>query len=63
MDPEVLPDVVHVADGHHRKPKHMAEKLESYVGIFMVAVAVILLALLLYGVTQTGTTTPNWMLR
>ena len=61
MDPEVLQDGAPVPEVHHRKPKHMAEKLESYVGIIMVVVAAVLFVLVLYAITQTGTGTPSWM--
>ena len=61
MDPEVLHDDAPAPEVHHHKPKHIAEKLESYVGIIMVVVAAVLFILVLYAITQTGTGTPSWM--
>jgi hypothetical protein len=46
---------------HHTKPWRLAEKLESYMGVIMAAVAVVLLAVLAYGLTKTGAGTPTWM--
>ncbi len=61
MDPEVTQDDAPHPEVHHHKPKHIAEKLESYVGIIMVVVAAVLFVLVLYAITQTGTGTPSWM--
>ncbi|MGH7022391.1 MAG: hypothetical protein ACREEB_02235 [Caulobacteraceae bacterium] len=46
---------------HHHKPRHIAEKLESYVVIAMGVVGAILLVVLIYYFMQTGTGTPSWM--
>ncbi|HWD66422.1 MAG TPA: hypothetical protein VG227_00525 [Caulobacteraceae bacterium] len=46
---------------HHHKPKHIAEKLESYVVIAMGIVGAVLLVVLIYFFMQTGTGTPSWM--
>jgi hypothetical protein len=46
---------------HHHKPKHIAEKLESYVVIAMGVVGAVLLVMLIYYFMQTGTGTPSWM--
>ena len=45
----------------HRKPRHFAEKLEGYVGVSMVVVAGVLLAMVLFAFTQTGSGAPAWM--
>lgn len=46
---------------HHHKPRHIAEKLESYVVIAMGIVGAVLLIVLIYFFMQTGTGTPSWM--
>jgi hypothetical protein len=46
---------------HHRRPKHLAERMESFVGIGIVIAGAVLLAVLLYAFMQTGTGTPPWM--
>ena len=61
MEDHVLEDGDHAAEAHHRKPKHLAEKLESYVGMATVGIGGILFVLVLYAITQTGTATPSWM--
>ena len=61
MDDHVLQDGAHPAEVHHHKPKHIAEKLESYVGMATVAIGGILFVLVLYAITQTGSGTPSWM--
>jgi hypothetical protein len=53
-------------DGHddkvkHRKPRHLAEKMESWVVRGIGLCAAVLLAFLLYSFMQTGTGTPSWM--
>ncbi len=45
----------------HHKPKHLAEKLERFVGMGMGAVAAVLLVGLLFAFMQTGNGTPPWM--
>jgi hypothetical protein len=58
-------DVLHSGDEthevRHHRPKHLAEKLESYVGVGVVIAGAVLLALLLYAFMQTGSDTPPWM--
>ena len=46
---------------HHHKNRHLAERFEGYVGIAMVAAIVVLGAILIYGIMNTGTSTPAWM--
>lgn len=46
---------------HHRKPRRLAQKFEGYIGAAMVIAGLILLAILAYGVMNTGSGTPSWM--
>ena len=46
---------------HHRKPRHLAEKLEGYVGVGIVVVAAVLLVLMLFVFPQTGSGVPSYM--
>ena len=46
---------------HHHKNRHLAEKFEGYLGIAMVAAIVVLGAILIYGIMNTGNSTPAWM--
>jgi uncharacterized RDD family membrane protein YckC len=55
MDPEVA------QEPDHHKPRHIAEKLESYVVVAMAIVGAVLLVALIYYFMQTGTGTPSWM--
>ena len=61
MKQDVIHDGEHKAEVRHRKPTHIAEKLESYMGVGIVIVAAILLAILLFAFMQTGSGTPSWM--
>ena len=61
MKNDVLHGDDHKVAVHHRKPSHIAEKLESYLGIAIVVVGVVLLGFLIFGFAQTGTQTPPWM--
>jgi len=49
--------------GHHHqhKNRHLAEKFEGYLGIAMVAAIVVLGAILIYGLINTGSSAPAWM--
>ncbi len=51
-------DLTHDGDHHddvrHRKPRHIAEKLESYMGIGVMIVGAGLLAILVFAFMQTG---------
>jgi hypothetical protein len=46
---------------HRHKNRHLAEKFEGYLGIAMVAAIVVLGVILIYGIMNTGGTTPTWM--
>ena len=61
MDPDVAHDGDHKPEVHHHKPRHIAEKLESYVVAAMAIVGAVLLVVLIYYFMQTGTATPSWM--
>jgi hypothetical protein len=54
------PDTGHEAH-HHHKNRHLAEKFEGFIGIAMVAAIVVLGAILIYGLINTGSSTPSWM--
>ena len=57
--------VVHQGDVktevRHHKPKHLAEKLERFVGLGMGAVAAVLLVGMLFAFMQSGSAPPAWM--
>lgn len=46
---------------HHHKNRHLAEKMEGWIGIAMVAAIVVLGVFLIYGVITTGQASPSWM--
>ena len=46
-----------------RKPRHLAEKLEGYVGVGIVVLAAVLLVLMLFVFPQTGSGVPSYMPR
>jgi len=54
-------EVGHEHEIHHHKQRHLAEKFEGVVGIAMVVAIVILGALLIYGIMQTGNATPTYL--
>ena len=51
----------HHTEGHSRRPKHLAERFESMIGVIMVVAIVILAVGLIYGIVTTGPTEPKWM--
>jgi hypothetical protein len=51
----------HTGEVRHQKPKHLAERFEGMVGIFMVIAVAILAVGLIYGILTTGSTDPKWM--
>lgn len=51
----------HTGEVRHQKPKHLAERFEGMVGIFMVISVAILAVGLIYGILTTGSTDPKWM--
>lgn len=55
------PDAGHEVHHHHHKNRHLAEKFEGFIGIAMVAAIVVLGAILIYGLINTGSTAPSWM--
>jgi hypothetical protein len=55
MSPKAGPET------HPHKNRHLAEKFEGYLGIAMVAAIVVLGAILIYGIMNTGASTPSWM--
>lgn len=61
MEPETLKDNDNKHAVHHHKPRHIAERLEKYVGVGIVAAAAVILIVLLYSFMQTGSATPSWM--
>ncbi|HEY5206350.1 MAG TPA: hypothetical protein VIJ63_17380 [Roseiarcus sp.] len=61
MEPETIHETSDAPEVHHHKPRHIAEKLESYVVIAMGVVGAVLLVVLIYFFLQTGTSTPSWM--
>jgi len=61
MEDNVVHEGAHDAEHPHHKPKHIAEKMESYVGVIMAVVALVLLVVAIYAITQTGSATPSWM--
>lgn len=61
MEPEMAEKVEPTPAVHHHKPRHIAEKLESYVVVAMAIFGAILLVAMIYYFMQTGTATPSWM--
>lgn len=56
------PDTGHEAHRHHpHKNRHLAEKFEGFIGIAMVAAIVVLGAILIYGLINTGSTAPAYL--
>ena len=51
----------HEPEVHHHKNRHLAERFEGYIGIAMVAAIVVLGAVLIYGIMNTGASAPTWM--
>lgn len=46
---------------HHRKDRHIAEKVERLIGVAMVIAIAVLAVGFIYGIANTGTGTPSWM--
>jgi hypothetical protein len=61
MKDAAVPGEGHDVKVKHRKPRHLAEKMESWVVRAIGLCAAVLLAFLLYSFMQTGTGTPSWM--
>ena len=45
----------------HAKPKHLAQRLEGYIGVAMAVAAVLMLGVLAIAFMNTGNTHPSWM--
>jgi hypothetical protein len=63
MKEDALRDDDMVVRAHRRKPRHLAEKLEGYVGVGIVIVAAVLLVLMLFVFPQTGYGVPSYIPR
>jgi hypothetical protein len=61
MEKTTVPGEGPEVKAHHRKPRHLAEKMEAWVVRGFGLCAAILLAFLLYSFMQTGSGTPSWM--
>lgn len=46
---------------HHRKNRHIAEKVERAISVLMVIAVAVLAVGFVYGIANTGTGTPSWM--
>jgi hypothetical protein len=51
----------HPGEVRHHKPRHLAERFEGLLGVMMVVAIAILAVGLIYGILQTGGSTPDWM--
>lgn len=51
----------HSGEVKHHKPRHLAEKFEGMIGVFMVAAIVLLAVGFIYGILTTGSADPKWM--
>lgn len=60
MGTELQSDGAFTPETHHRRPRHLAEKFEGYIGGVMVLAIIVLFAALLFGIANTGST-PTWM--
>ena len=46
---------------HHHHNRHLAEKFEGFIGVAMVAAVILLGVILIWGIMNTGSSTPSWM--
>jgi len=46
---------------HHRKDRHIAEKVERIISVLMVVAIAVLAVGFIYGIANTGSGTPSWM--
>jgi hypothetical protein len=60
MKQELLHEGDREPEVHHRKPRHLAERIERYLGVAMVVAVALLAGFLFYGLTK-GSATPSWM--
>ena len=61
MSQDVQPAVEPAIEVHRPKPKHLAQRVEGYIGMAMVVAAVLMLAVLAVAFMNTGNTHPSWM--
>jgi cell division protein FtsL len=53
--------IEHHGEVHHHKNRHLAERFEKLVQVLMVVAIAILAIGLVYGVMNSGSSTPTWM--
>jgi hypothetical protein len=46
---------------HHRKDRHIAEKVQRAISVLMVIAIAVLAVGFIYGIANTGAGTPSWM--
>jgi hypothetical protein len=46
---------------HHAKPKHLAEKVEGYIGVAMVVAALVILVVVAIAFMNAGSERPSWI--
>ena len=61
MTHDVQPASEPAVEVRHTKPKHLAQKVEGYIGVAMVVAAVLMLAVLAIAFMNTGNVHPSWM--
>jgi len=61
VNQDVKPAVEAGPEVHHAKPKHLAQRLEGYIGVAMVVAAVLMLVVLAFAFMNTGNSHPSWM--
>ena len=61
MTHDVQPASEPAVEVRHTKPKHLAERMERYIGVAMVVAAVLMLVVLAVAFMNTGNTHPSWM--
>ena len=61
MTHEVQPAGEPAVEVRRPKPKHLAQRVEGYIGVAMVVAAVLRLGILAVAFMNTGNTHPTWM--
>jgi hypothetical protein len=61
MEPHVLDDGAFPKASPTHKRKRWSQRMEAYIGGVTAAAVAVLMILLVYGLMNTGTTTPAWM--
>lgn len=51
----------HHGEVHHHRNRNTAQRFESLIQVLMVVAVAVLAIGLIYGVLNTGSTTPSWM--